>query len=252
MNALDYSPSIVAFAAALIALVGKPKWDPEKRGLQRLTSSGRLTLALATIALLSSFVLTWRAQQGADLRRIQQEKITHVAHTELRLALQDLSGWFVEALWQAKLDTVRPGYSGPRTSGLIFPQCMLNNGDRALIAAKLKNQPWRKEAIKDAAIRASGEIDRTLQIYAAYLDPDVLSLLSELRHSDFLFRIQRIEEQPMLDIPEAERGHFPPDAFGYEQFWNLVMQLDARLYRDEANERIWGPSHPRMRSLSEP
>src|SRR6266568_8966791 len=122
MNVVDYLPSIVAFAAALVALVGKPKWDPEKRGLRRLTLTGRLTLALASIAILSSFALTWRAQQAADLRRTQQDRITRVAHTELRLALQDLSGWFVEVLWQAKLDTVRLGYQGPHTSGLIFPQ----------------------------------------------------------------------------------------------------------------------------------
>ncbi len=252
MNAADYIPSIVAFAAALVALVGKPKWDPEKRGLRRLTPAGRLTLALASIALLSSFALTWRAQQAADLRRIQQEKITRVAHTELRLALQDLSGWFVEVLWQAKLDTVVPGYQGPRTSGLIFPQCMLDDRDRAMIAAKLKAQPGWRDSIKDAAIRSSAEIDRTLQIYAAYLSPDVLDAVSALRHSEFLFRIQRIEEQPMLDVPPGDRGHYPPDAFGYEQFWKLVAQLDGMLVRDTNNNRVWGPEHPRMQALSKP
>jgi len=34
-----------------------------------------------------------------------------------------------------------PGTQGPRTSGLIFPQCMLNDGDRAIIAAKLEAEP---------------------------------------------------------------------------------------------------------------
>lgn len=252
MNAIDYIPSIAAFAAALVALVGKPKWDPDKRGLRRLTVTGRFTLALATVALLSAFALTWRAQQAADLRRAQHEKITRIAHTEIRLALQDLSGWFVEVLWQARLDTVRPGYQGPRTSGLIFPQCMLNDGDRALIAAKLKSQPGWKDSIQNAAIRGSGEIDRTLQIYAAYLDPDVLAAISALRHSEFLFRIQRMEEQPMLDVPVDARNHFPPDAFGYEYFWGLVAQLDGILVRDKSNDRVWGPEHPRMQALSKP
>jgi hypothetical protein len=252
MNAVDFIPSIVAFAAALVALVGKPKWDSKKRGIRRLTVTGRLTLVLATIALFSSFGLTWRAQQAADLRRSQQEKITRVAHTELRLALQDLSGWFVEVLWQAKLDTVRPGYEGPHTSGLIFPQCMLNDGDRALIAAKLKVQPGWKDRIKSSAITASGNIDRTLQIYAAYLNSEVLAAVSALRHSEFLFRIQRIEEQPMLDVSPGERSHFPPDAFGYERFWKLVVQLDEILLRDTTNNRVWGPEHPRMQALSKP
>ncbi len=250
MNAADYIPSIVAFAAALVALVGKPKWDPKKRGLRRLTLTGRLTLALASVALLSSFAFTWRAQQAADVRRTQQEKITRVAHTELRLALQDLSGWFVEVLWQAKLDTVVPGYQGPHTSGLIFPKCMLNDGDRAMIAAKLKAQPGWRDSIKSAAIRASGDVDRTLQIYAAYLSSDVLGAVSALRHSEFLFRIQRIEQQPMLDVPPEDRSRYPPDAFGYEQFWKLVAQLDEVLVRDTSNDRVWGPAHPRMQALS--
>ena len=30
MNVIDYIPSIVAFSAVLIALVGRPKWDPKK------------------------------------------------------------------------------------------------------------------------------------------------------------------------------------------------------------------------------
>lgn len=252
MNVLVFIPSIVAFAAALVALVGRPKWDPEKRGLHRLTGAGWFTLMLASVALISSFALTWQAQEAADLRRIQQEKITLVAHTELRLALQDLSGWFVEVLFQAKVDTVVPGYQGPRTSGLIFPQAMLNDGDRALIAAKLEAQPGWKDSINDAAIRASAEIDRTLQIYAAYLDPDVLATVSALRHSEFLFRIQHMDEQPMLDVPVEQRDHFPPDAFGYEYFWKLVVHLDETLVRDGANDRVWGPGHPAMQALSKP
>jgi hypothetical protein len=128
---------------------------------------------------------------------------------------------------------------------------MLNDGDRAQIAAKLKAQPGWKDSIGSAAIRASAEIDRTLQIYAAYLDPDVLSTVSALRLSEFLFRLQHIEEQPMLDVPADERSHYPPDVFGYEYFWKLVVHLDETLFRDTSNERVWGPKHPRMRALSD-
>lgn len=129
---------------------------------------------------------------------------------------------------------------------------MLNDGDRALIAAKLKDQPGWKDSIQSAAIRASGDIDRTLQIYAAYLNSEVLAAVSALRHSEFLFRIQRIDEQPMLDVPREDRNHFPPDAFGYEHFWKLVVQLDEMLLRDTSNDRVWGPEHPRMQALSKP
>ena len=251
MNALDYIPAAVAFAAVLVALAGKPKWDPTKEGIRRLTTTGRVTLAVAVMALVASVALTLRAQQAADLQRVQRDRITRVAHTELRLAIQHLSGWFVEVLVQTAANSYAPGYQGPRTSGLAFPLCMLDKGDRELIAAAtdviarppFSHSSGTREVIQSSSKEMSAQIDRTLQIYAAYLDSDILALLSDLRTSEFLERLHHLDMNSRLDLPVEERERHP-DALGYEHVWELVGQLDRKLFRDAANPRIWGPASP--------
>jgi hypothetical protein len=75
LNLLPYISTAGAFFAALIAIIGKPKWDPDKSGLRKLTPTGRIAATLATVALVSTSILTWSAQRAADERRSQRERI---------------------------------------------------------------------------------------------------------------------------------------------------------------------------------
>ena len=218
---------------ALIAIVGKPKWDPAQTGWRRLTPSGRLTILLAALALFASFALTLRAQRDADVHRTQRERINKVAHTEIRLALQGISGWFVQV-----------ACPGP----WMWPACMLEDSGRASLAEATTvghgNSLDTVKSIRDGANRGSAELDRTLQIYAAYLDDDVLASLSELRHSEYLFRVVHSEANTdFLDVPPDQRKYYPPDFLGYEKFWRLVVKLDQRLTRDDSNPGLWGPEY---------
>lgn len=86
-----------------------------------------------------------------------------------------------------------------------------------------------------------------LQIYAAYLDSEVLALLSELRTSEFLvWRLQRLKEH--VDNNIHVRGpilfHYvepnPSHPWGYEQFWSLILALDRKLLKDTDRLRPWG------------
>ena len=43
---LDYVPPIVAFIAAIAALVGSPKWDKAAPGFSKITSFGWIVLAI--------------------------------------------------------------------------------------------------------------------------------------------------------------------------------------------------------------
>ena len=95
---LPYISAIVAFLAALIAVVGKPKWDGSKHGFRRLNRTGLLAVALASMALACTIGLTWSAQRAAEEQRTQRDEIRKLAHTELRLAIQELSEQFVGVL----------------------------------------------------------------------------------------------------------------------------------------------------------
>jgi len=153
MRTLEYIPALVAFVAALIAVVGAPKWDTAKRGFGRPTITGRAVIALATVALLASLGLTWRAQQRADFQQLQRDRITVVAHTELRLALRQLTGNFTEAF--------RDRGEAPPEFGLV-PKDVLDPTKRAALAARdlRANGMWMLFQIP--AVAASEQIDKAV------------------------------------------------------------------------------------------
>jgi hypothetical protein len=251
MDIVAYLPALVAFVAALVAVVGAPKWDATKRGWQRLTRVGRLTLVLATFALLGSLVLTWRAQEAADSQRASRERVSLVAHTELRLALRQLSGPFYEVLFR-EADVVPPEFG-------IVPANILDAKSRRLLASldlnasspatPAEGRPLKwGEWFAESATTADGEISRVLQTYAAYLDADVLAAISDLRTSEFFgLRLKGMDEflkanafrgnEPLLFIYADPNPHHP---FGYEHFWNVMIELDTRLAKDESRLRRWG------------
>ena len=51
---LDYAPPIVAFIAAVAAVVGSPKWNTAASGLSKITSFGWLVLVIGLLALITS------------------------------------------------------------------------------------------------------------------------------------------------------------------------------------------------------
>lgn len=189
MDLIAYLPAIVAFAAALVAIVGAPKWDPTQTGRRRLTQAGQVVLALAALALLASSILTWRAQSAADTQRINRERVTLIAHTELRRALRQLSGPFDDALWETGR-SFSLGEFGIVPAGILDPQsrkalASLNlHAESPFTPAEGPPLAWGA-ALAENARAAAGQIDRVLQTYAAYLDADILVLISDLQTSEF-------------------------------------------------------------------
>ena len=97
--------------------------------------------------------------------------------------------------------------------------------------------PWA-EVLKQNADRGAARVDRALQVYSAHLEPQILNLLFELRTSEFLARLQRLDEHvemnthvKFLDFPFVNAPDMS-DCFGYGQFWATIRQLDRLLERD--------------------
>jgi hypothetical protein len=246
MELVAYLPAVVAFVAAIVAIVGAPKWDSNKRGWLRLTRAGRLTLLLAGFALLASVVLTWRSQVAADSQRASRERISLVAHRELRLALRQLSGPFYKVL-SREFGAVQPEFG-------IVPANILDAKSRKVLASldlnanapvapPLKWGDWfayRAKAADDGIIHV-------LQTYAAYLDADVLVTLSDLRTSEF-FELRLKGMDKFLEM-NSYKGSEPilfsivdpssPIPSGYEHFWDVMIKLDSQLSKDETRRR-WG------------
>src|SRR5690606_37694283 len=115
-------------------------------------------------------------------------RISLVAHTELRLALRQVSGPFYEVLFRES-GAVPPEF-GVVPANILDPKIRkalasldLNAGSPATppVGRPLRWGEWFAHSAKAADDR----IGRVLQTYAAYLDADVLAALSDLRTSEF-------------------------------------------------------------------
>jgi len=95
---LDYLPSLVAFAAAVVALSGAKKTDPAKRGLGRLMRNGWIAIVLAVLALGASAAITRRSHDALAAQVRQQQALRSIAHAELRLSLHTITQWFFSLL----------------------------------------------------------------------------------------------------------------------------------------------------------
>jgi len=117
--------------------------------------------------------------------------------------------------------------------------------------SQLSSTPWA-ECLKLAADRGSQELTQAVQIYAPYLDPEVLALLLELRTSDFLELHLRgldrhlslnkhLEKKLDLYFVNPPGSHFYTQP-GYEHFWEIVSRLDTILEKDKTRlERAVAP-----------
>jgi hypothetical protein len=236
---MEYLPSIVAFGAALLAIAGGKKAVSQKRGSYRLTRTGWLALGLAVAALGSGVALTWRSQQIIESQARQRAILRSVAHAEVRLSLQTITGWFFELLGDD-----RPEARFTLVPAQVFDTKSVQAAQTIDIRKPLTifSPPttWA-ELLQTSADRGSQQLTQALQIYAPYLEPEVLALLSELRTSEFLvMRLRGLRDHVDMNKHVERLGfHFvdPPGMLdhmdtGWERFWRIVARLDALLERD--------------------
>lgn len=246
MDLVAFIPSIVAFLALLLGITGHPKWDAKQKGLSQLTRTGWVAISLGIGALLASQVLTWRAQQAADVRARQHQTLRTIADTEIRLAIRQITSPFFILIGDDTEESV--------VNRQLIPE-HIQDADRITKALEIDVRasnislsgvsypvPWAS-VLEGNAQRGAAEVDRILQTYSAYLDPAVIEALSDFRRSEYLWRMSHLIEYAEgnshveflpLPLPSAKEGG---DRYGFEKFWSAVQKLDGLLTMDERRLR---------------
>lgn len=85
---LDYVPSIVAFLAAVAAVIGSPKWAADALGLAKVTPFGWTVLAIGFLALSTSILVTSRNKREQAKQKKTKERIAAIGIGQLLKAFQ--------------------------------------------------------------------------------------------------------------------------------------------------------------------
>jgi hypothetical protein len=238
-NTLHFISAGVSFFAVVIGVIPTPKWDPTQEGLRHLTLLGWVALGLGFAALLASLFLTRLSQKAIDFQTRQRRRIQVTANAEVRRAIRQITLPFFDLFGDTDDGSKMP----------LFPQ-HIQDPDRlaAVLRIEIRSTgralsgvtfevPWA-DVLQENANRGAAQIDRAMQIYATYLEPEVLWLLSELRSSEFLvIRLQMLVENvkrnadvKFLQFPFPSRPSIEdPISSGYGPFWEMIRKLDEIL-----------------------
>jgi len=230
---LDYLPPIIAFAAAVIAVAGSPKWDPAATGLQKVTSFGWVVLAIGAAALVASILVTARNKSEQAKSKKLREQIAAIGRSQLLRGMNHM-------IHPIRNSTIwRPHYESPEV-----PLDMLSQERRRIFADLNINaaSPYADGSFTEikwhcmlqrAASEGAGEITISLQIYSGYLSPEVMGAVTRLLYSDFLrMRLLRIgdivtantHKDPHRKVPFFFAGEDRGRNVDYEEFWKMLSE----------------------------
>lgn len=228
---LDYAPPIVAFIAAVAAVVGSPKWDTAASGLSKITPFGWLVLVIGLLALVTSLSVTSRNKREQVRQRETKERIAAIGTRQLLRAFQHAVHPIAsDSIWRRQCKEP------------VSPLDLLDPERRKILATLDLNSksPYADGSFEEikwfsmlerAAREGSEEITTTLQIYASYLSPEVMDVTTKVLYSDFLrFRLLHIHDivqanthrdanRPVPFFWVADDEMHNPD---YEEFWKLL------------------------------
>lgn len=230
-SALDYVPPVIAFIAAVAAVIGSPKWNSKAAGLLKITPFGWTVLAIGTLALVASLLVTARNKGDQVKQKQLKEQIAAIGRLQLLKAMNHtVHPIAYSAIWQQQCEI-------PET-----PADLLTPERRKILAALNLNSasPYADGSFTEikwhvmlerAATEGAKEITTTLQIYSGYFSPQVMDSVTRLLYSDFLqSRLLHIHDivlanthrDPSRAVPFFWAAHDGGRNTDYEEFWSLL------------------------------
>ena len=231
-RALDYAPPTIAFIAAIGAIMGAPKWNEQASGLARLTALGWTIVAVGLAALIASILMTRRNHNESTAQKAVQARLARLGQDHILRGLDRMVCLFrLSSYWHPKYEEPTSPLdllSSERRSALS----KLNLNSLSPYADGKGCVTWWK-MFEDAATQGAAEITSALQIYVAFLDPEVVETASTLLTCEFHLRQQHIHD--IVDANIRSEPNRPVRFFwvdpeerldsGYTEYWNLVAKL---------------------------
>ncbi|MFC5742740.1 hypothetical protein [Dyella tabacisoli] len=228
---LDYIPPIIAFAAAVVAIVGTPKWDGTAVGIAKITPLGWLVLGIGLMALMATVLITARNSREHAQQWQTRERILATGKAQLlRAVLHTIHPLSSSFIWRNQCDA-------PES-----PADFLHPSRRETLAAlELTSvSPYKDGSFEDikwhqmlerAATEGASRIVTTLQIFSTYFPAEIIETATQFLNCEFLqMRLLRINDLvnanthfnkarpvPFFMVKEDEMHNQ-----SYEEFWMLT------------------------------
>ena len=170
--------TIISLIALLVGIVGKT-WDEKKKGLNRLTSTGRLTVTIGLIVCGISIFKNVQNQNEIDWQNEQKLKIRKIADKEIAIAIRHLTNPFQVS----RFDT---------TASALFKKLSDTTFLAELGKINLKTDSnnfyphiYNWEHFSEAADRGRLALNAVIDKYAIYMDAETILNIEEILNDEF-------------------------------------------------------------------
>lgn len=247
---MEYLASILGSIIAIVGIVGHT-WNPKKKGLKKLTITGRITLICTLIVLVYSIFLISMNRNKKEEESITRQKYNDLANYELYLALtsiddafQSLYGSFLLSIGNKK-DSIKAfeSYNWPLS-------CEWNDSTRQFLdylsyinmlespkiwyegSDVLYNETWAHYLNRKFKI-AKANLELVNIAYVNYLSKEDIIAINQLRDCRLLSYVSELKDVyynkeiepyfPVLDTPEL--------CYCYKNLRNRLIEKDSTYKR---------------------
>lgn len=251
---LDYLPPVIAFVAAVGAVVGVPKWDAEVVGVVKLTGFGWGVFAVGLAALISSILVIRRNHGDAASQKLVKAEIARIGERQLMRGLDRVVCVFRHSShWDSKAtEPASPMdlLASERRSALS----KLDLNSESPYADGTGHVKWW-EMFENTAKQGADQITSALQIYVTFLEPEIIEAATKLIACEFHFRLAHTHDIVAANTRDDARRPVrffwvdPEERMdsGYDEYWKLVARLTQLCTRSSEGGNIpWADVRERV------
>lgn len=228
---MEYIPIILAFAAAIGAILGNT-WDKTQTGVKKLTSSGRYALALVIFSLIYSGVSTYQQRDQKQTEELEKKKIGKIVATEIDRSLVSLLAPF-KALYGENKGT---GFV-PISIEMMLDKNALEAAQNTCLALRPKtfysfpdSGTWN-DIFRNDISSGLNRIDRLVDRYGMKMNADILDALHDLQANGYFSSYARPR------VVRKAKGSLPPCVIGqaigtHKQYLNMLNKIEQLNHAD--------------------
>ncbi|NPE55551.1 hypothetical protein HLB25_19955 [Dickeya dadantii] len=181
---MEYIPIILAFASALVAIIGNT-WDKAESGLKKLTTAGRFTFTLIVFALIYSLVSTYQQRDQKQHEELEKKKLGKIINTEITKSLNAIASPFrslyIENNGGKYIDDNDISFD------LMLMEPMLEKAQRICLELRPKtfysipdSGTWN-DIFRTHITSGIGRLDRLVDRYGVSMSVDMLDAINDLQ-----------------------------------------------------------------------
>lgn len=181
---MEYIPIFVAFALAIVAIVGNT-WDKNAVGVKKLTISGRWTFALLFVALIFSLFSAYQQRDEKQNQETEKKRLGTIINTEIAKSLTAITSPFRSLYMENKGGNYIP--EEEITYDLMLADSMIEKAQNTCLELRpvtffsVPDSGTWNDIFRAGITSGIGRLDRLVDRYGLSMNTEMLDAIHNLQ-----------------------------------------------------------------------